>query len=303
MPFTQRSKAGKKSGRGRAIQRSAFVLLLLFGVASAQAPQSAAPRVPTDHFGPPVCPGVSAHTGAYRDMAADARAEQAEGADDPHAVLSAEPMENFGITRDRLQDYADCVGAGGCYWADLDAQYGRAEEALTLQMAHRRASEKLALVMDIDETSLSGYCEMRREDFGYLNDMFNTWVISPEASVAIPGGLRLFHLARQNGIAVFFITGRPGVPDYAANPNAADQTAATARNLEAAGYHGWTGLLLRNGIENGMATIAYKSSERGKIVAQGYRIILSVGDQWSDLAGEPKAEVSVKLPNPFYFLP
>ena len=39
------------------------------------------------------------------------------------------------------------------------------------------------------------------------------------------------------------------------------------------------------------------------IVAQGYRIILSVGDQWSDLNGDPKAEVSVKVPNPFYFLP
>jgi hypothetical protein len=52
-----------------------------------------------------------------------------------------------------------------------------------------------------------------------------------------------------------------------------------------------------------MATIEYKSSERRRIVAQGYTIMLSVGDQWSDLLGDPQAEVSVKLPNPFYFLP
>ena len=52
-----------------------------------------------------------------------------------------------------------------------------------------------------------------------------------------------------------------------------------------------------------MHTIDYKSEERRRIVYQGYRIVLSVGDQWSDLLGEPKAEVSIKLPNPFYFLP
>ena len=52
-----------------------------------------------------------------------------------------------------------------------------------------------------------------------------------------------------------------------------------------------------------METIAYKSSERAKIVAAGYKLVMSVGDQWSDLLGEPQAEVSVKLPNPFYFIP
>jgi predicted secreted acid phosphatase len=47
----------------------------------------------------------------------------------------------------------------------------------------------------------------------------------------------------------------------------------------------------------------YKSGERAKIVAAGYRIILNVGDQMSDLNGNPQAELSVKLPNPFYYLP
>ncbi len=52
-----------------------------------------------------------------------------------------------------------------------------------------------------------------------------------------------------------------------------------------------------------MATVEYKSEERKKIVDAGYRIVMSMGDQWSDLNGEPKAEISVKLPNPFYYLP
>ena len=51
------------------------------------------------------------------------------------------------------------------------------------------------------------------------------------------------------------------------------------------------------------STAEYKSGERKKIVDAGYRIILNVGDQRSDLAGSPQAEVSVKLPNPFYYIP
>ena len=54
---------------------------------------------------------------------------------------------------------------------------------------------------------------------------------------------------------------------------------------------------------NAMSTIEYKSEERRRIATKGYRIAMSVSDQWSDLLGEPKAEVSIKLPNPFYFLP
>lgn len=51
------------------------------------------------------------------------------------------------------------------------------------------------------------------------------------------------------------------------------------------------------------AEVNYKSGERAKIVAQRYKIILSVGAQMSDLNGNPQAETSVKLPNPFYFIP
>jgi predicted secreted acid phosphatase len=51
------------------------------------------------------------------------------------------------------------------------------------------------------------------------------------------------------------------------------------------------------------STTEYKSGERRKIVDAGYRIILNVGDQLSDLNGNPQAERSVELPNPFYYIP
>jgi hypothetical protein len=53
----------------------------------------------------------------------------------------------------------------------------------------------------------------------------------------------------------------------------------------------------------GKTAKVYKSGVRAGIVAEGYTIVLNVGDQWSDLKGKPEAEFSVKYPNPFYFIP
>jgi acid phosphatase len=248
-------------------------------------------------IGPPVCQvaagaAVSARTVGARPSVAAAAATAEAGAADPSVMIAAEPMENFGVARYRLEDYADCVGGGGCYWADVDAQARRAEFVLEKAIAERKAKEKLAMVLDVDETSLSNYCEMKKEDYGFLAAMFNQWEVSPEADMALPGTLRLFQKAVAAGIDVFFITGR-----------ANEQRTATARNLDAAGYKGWKGLSLRVGAQKDMRTADYKSEERKKIVDAGYRIILNVGDQWSDLNGSSRAEVSVKLPNPFYYLP
>lgn len=214
-----------------------------------------------------------------------------------------EPIPNLGLEKYRAAEYADCTGANGCYWQDLDAQYRRAEDALADAVKHAKPGEKLALVMDIDETALSSYCEMKRDDFGYIPGLNDAWMMGPDAALAIPGALRLFKEASSMGVAVFFITGRPGVPDYSSAVHADDETQATARNLKAAGFEGYTGLRLRDGAENLMPTIEYKSGERQRISDQGYRIVMSVGDQWSDLEGVPQADVSVKLPNPFYFIP
>jgi phosphoglycolate phosphatase-like HAD superfamily hydrolase len=265
-----------------------LVGLLTLGVAVGAAQ---APVVPTDHYGPPVC-NTKPEPTTERMSVAKAVAIQESGAADPTTLLAAEPMENFDGARYRLADYADCVGRGGCYWADLDAQYKRAESALDRELATRKHGEKLALVFDIDETALSSYCEMQAEDYGYIKPMNNEWIVSPQAAIAIPGALRLFNRAKAAGVEVFFITGRPVA-----------QRDGTARNLEAAGFHGWKRLDLKEPAESNMSRAEYKAGRRKKIVADGYRLILNVGDQWSDLNGEPGAEVSVKLPNPFYFLP
>jgi predicted secreted acid phosphatase len=229
-------------------------------------------------------------------------------------IIAVEPP-NFGAQRYRLLDYYDCVGSSGCYWADIDAQTRRADAALTNLLAAHNATtpeaaraQKLAMVLDIDETSLTSYCEEKREDLGYLPAIYEAWIVSPEASVAIPGTLRLFQHARAAGVAVFFLTGRAG------RGMANDETDATARNLATAGYKDWQGLIMKDAPYVKLDTTTYKSAARAGLIAQGYKIILNMGDQWSDLkdpptsaGGAPKpsarGEISVKLPNPFYYLP
>jgi acid phosphatase len=102
--------------------------------------------------------------------------------------------------------------------------------------------------------------------------------------------LALARRARELGVAVFFISARP--------PNLRQ---ATDRNLREQGYE-WTGLILLPEGAHFASAADFKAPERRKITEQGYTIVLSLGDQESDLKGG-YAERTFKLPNPVYYLP
>ncbi len=57
---------------------------------------------------------------------------------------------------------------------------------------HRRDNEKLALVLDIDETTLSNWDEMSSANFEFDSKAFNAWVESAQAP-AIQGTLRIYN--------------------------------------------------------------------------------------------------------------
>jgi hypothetical protein len=277
-------------------QNSALIAALILLTPFTLAQQTSAPLVPVrcGHAqDAPIPPRPPLHP---RPTAEAAEAATKAARTEPGFLTMDEPA-NLDIARYRIADYADCIVSTVCYWSDLATQTARAQAELKRLVATRKPGETLALVLDIDETSLSSYCEEKREDYGYIAAMYNQWLASTEASVPIPGTLALFKQARAANVAVFFITGRPGVKGAFD-----DQTEATARNLTLAGYKDWQGLILRNEAERDTDTTTFKSAARAEI-AKHYRIILNVGDQWSDLNGTPRAEISVKLPNPFYYLP
>ena len=161
-----------------------------------------------------------------------------------------------------------------------------------------------ALVLDIDETSLSNWKVLYQNQFVFVFSgpcSFREGTICGALAwerMAVAPAIRptrdLFDLAKAEHVTVFFVTGRA--------ENAIER-AATETNLHRAGYAGWKHLYLRSKEFAGDPSVApYKTSARAKIEAQGYTIIANVGDQWSDLENGC-AERAFKLPNPFYTIP
>ena len=210
----------------------------------------------------------------------------------PQTLDVTQPI-NLGQLKNQLYFYA-CSGA---YDSDLNKVLSEARAYVAMRAGE---VQKPAIVLDIDETSLSNLPVELADDFAYLRDIacvpdmskpcgFNNWVAEARAK-PIDGTLALFKTAKQRNAAVFFITGRHE-----------NERAATEKNLKATGFDGWDGLVLRRANDN-MTVIEYKSGARANIAQEGYTIIANVGDQHSDLAGG-YAERAYKLPNPFYFIP
>lgn len=206
-------------------------------------------------------------------------------------LARGERIQNLDQFKDRLKQYHACTCICGCYQKDLDLEAERAIAFLRQRAAHNTQQKKLALVLDIDETTLSNYEDMQKADFAYDSKAFNAWV-ETAAAPAIPGTLRLYKEAQRLGVSVMFLTGRPDA-----------ERVATEKNLHAAGFDGYTQLLMREPVDAKLTAIQFKSAQRARMVAEGYTLVLSVGDQWSDLHGKPEAEYSVKYPNPYYFIP
>ena len=170
----------------------------------------------------------------------------------------------------------------GAYDRDVAAMIGQARAYID-----GRAGQvtRPAVVLDIDETSLSNLPEIFATNFGYVIPNMGQ---EGDAALAIAPTLALFNAARAKGIAVFFVTGRQN-----------SARAQTVANLRAAGYDGWAGLAMRPTGSSTPSAADFKAPERAKIAAGGYTIIANIGDQPSDLAGG-YAERTFLVPNPFY---
>jgi predicted secreted acid phosphatase len=148
--------------------------------------------------------------------------------------------------------------------------------------------KKAAIVFDVDETLLSNWTAILADGFVYGPK--SQAEATDEIGTAIKPSLDLYNLAKAKGIDIFLITGRgEAVRDH------------TAHNLETQGFTGYKQLVLKPAGFTG-TTVAYKAGARKAIEDQGYDILATVGDQYSDLAGG-YADFAVKLPNPFYYLP
>lgn len=208
------------------------------------------------------------------------------------AIVTAqnEPT-NLDAIKKQLTHYHAC-SEPDCYIPQIEEQIDIAIAYLRESVTRAKPGEKLALVLDIDETALSNWSVENHDDFGYISNDSN-WCVELRCGTAIAGTLRLYREAQRDNVTVFFITGRPET-----------QRADTEANLKTVGYDRFERVYMRPVNYPGDQSIAeYKSEQRAEILKMGFRITLNVGDQLSDLTGNPQADHSVKLPNPFYFIP
>lgn len=200
-------------------------------------------------------------------------------------VAKAEPP-NLGVLKNEVQAYHD----SGVYQKELDLVINRAHHYIVSRAEHNNSHEKLAIVLDIDETSLSNYHALITSNFSTSNEQWQRFIRAANAP-AIHGMLALYNDAKKHQVSVFFVTARNE-----------SQREATIKNLKKAGYTDWNGLYLKPNHDKQPSNIPFKSSARAKIQHKGFTIIACIGDQSSDCKGENAGRV-FKLPNPYYIVP
>ncbi|MFJ3043914.1 MULTISPECIES: HAD family acid phosphatase [Streptomyces] len=134
------------------------------------------------------------------------------------------------------------------------------------RIADNAPGEKQAIVLDIDNTSLE-------TDYGF--------------SYPQPANrpvLEAAQYAQEHGVALFFVTARPGIIE-----------APTEWNLAHAGYES-SGLYVRGFLDLFKDVAEYKTEQRAEIESKGYTIIANIGNSATDLSGG-HAEKTFKLPD------
>ncbi|MFF8880467.1 HAD family acid phosphatase [Streptomyces flaveolus] len=149
---------------------------------------------------------------------------------------------------------------------DCRAVMDQALPYLKERIADAAPGEKQAIVLDIDNTSLE-------TDFGF--------------SYPQPANRPVLEAARyaqEHGVALFFVTARPGIIG-----------APTEWNLDHAGYES-SGLYVRGFLDLFRNVAEYKTAQRAHIESKGYTIIANIGNTPTDLSGG-HAEKAFKLPD------
>ena len=152
--------------------------------------------------------------------------------------------------------------------------------------ARRTQGERLAIVLDVDETLFRNWSRIDQSDFAYVPADWDRWVAQASAPPIEPVR-ELFHAARRKGVEVILITGRPE-----------KHRRDTETNLQRIGCEDYQALICSPDASEEPAAV-FKAAQRERITKEGRTIIANIGDQESDLVGG-FAERTFKLPNPFY---
>jgi putative acid phosphatase of HAD superfamily subfamily IIIB len=216
---------------------------------------------------------------------------------------SSRQIPNLGLVKNAIKYYYGDTVVNGEHQASPTSNYarevGNLEHSIMSYLRNHRhpSSDKPAIVLDVDDTSLLTYNYEAANDFGY-NPTINAEYVLGERFPAVFGMNDVATWATSHGFSLFFVTGRPST-----------QQDATEGNLTKVGYPDFVKVYTKDQTQPYLSscaptctTIQYKSLTRKLIESQGYDIVANVGDQFSDLEGG-YSDRSFKVPNPMYYLP
>jgi len=149
--------------------------------------------------------------------------------------------------------------------------------------------DNTVVIFDIDETALNNYVLAEQMGFGYVYELNKQWNAELKAP-AIPQVKELYEFLLSKGSKIIFLTGR-NFYEYE----------VTHQNLVKEGYTVFDTLITQIGDETKMKAKDFKSGKRVWLTQQGYEIVGTVGDQWSDLEGYYHG-IQIKIPNYLYLI-
>jgi len=188
---------------------------------------------------------------------------------------------NLSVAREEVKQYYE----SGKFDEELNEVIEEAKE----KFSKVNFKENSVVIFDVDETVLDNYELAEQMGFGYVYEMNKKWNAEMKAP-AIEQVKELYDFLLSKGAKIIFLTGR-NFPEYE----------ATYQNLKKEGYTVSDTLITQIGDEKKMKAQDFKSAKRIWLTKQGYEIIGTVGDQWSDLEGEYHG-IQIKIPNYLYLI-
>jgi len=194
---------------------------------------------------------------------------------------ATEKPVNLSIAREEVKQYYE----SGKFEEELNKVITEAKQ----KFDKAEFTDSSVVIFDIDETALDNFELAEKMGFGYNYEMNKKWNAEMKAP-AIKQVKELYDFLLSKGSKIIFLTGR-NFYEYE----------VTYENLKKEGYSDFDTLITQIGDETKMKAEDFKSGKRIWLTNQGYEIIGTVGDQWSDLEGEYHG-IQVKIPNYLYLI-
>lgn len=187
-----------------------------------------------------------------------------------------EPDSGILWVRDSAEYRALSLQAYAAAAEDLD---GLLEDKTWSALPHQADAQDLppAIIFDVDETLVTNVLFQIELEPPFRNHKLDDWNAAGTAT-PVPGAPEFVRLARDSGVATFFITNRPCEPkEGIADP--CPQKAVTIDDLNEAGIPADTSNVM---MANERPEWTREKKARRDLVAQDYRVIMLVGDDLGD---------------------